>query len=353
MTSKEASERLSTYESALCEIRDRFVRSREGIHIAEGDQADLHQMVLELADFVQDALEENGYRVMLIDAFNEGVRNFFNSSSYASVERIISIVRAIITRIETNPRLVKGPQPATMQPDPSSAQKRRTLAKLVELRAVRELETGFPEKRSGLSWAAQVEGLLDFNPQYRFRFSQKLQLLHSPLSSATSTALFDELISILETAITQLTNELDAGHLSAVKLASPAGDYVHQERIAQLRAINNASFDLTRLIQMCNELNSNHQSANVISIAMLCRAIIDHVPPLFGGKTFSDVVSQYAGGGRSFRESMEHLQTSSRKIGDQNLHAQIRKSEVLPTITQVDFSNDLDVLLGEIVRILK
>lgn len=50
---------------------------------------------------------------------------------------------------------------------------------------------------------------------------------------------------------------------------------------------------------------------------------------------------------------MDHLQKSSRKIADSHLHIMIRKKEVLPNATQVDFKNDLDRLLGEIVRILK
>jgi hypothetical protein len=50
---------------------------------------------------------------------------------------------------------------------------------------------------------------------------------------------------------------------------------------------------------------------------------------------------------------MAHLGTSARKIADQHLHVQIRRSEVVPTIVQVDFSNDLDVLLSEIVRLMK
>jgi hypothetical protein len=50
---------------------------------------------------------------------------------------------------------------------------------------------------------------------------------------------------------------------------------------------------------------------------------------------------------------MEHLDKSLRKIADAHLHPQIRKKEILPNKTQVNFSNDLDVLLSEIVRILK
>ena len=79
---------------------------------------------------------------------------------------------------------------------------------------------------------------------------------------------------------------------------------------------------------------------------------MDHVPPIFGCKKFSEVANNYAGA-KSFKESMLNLENSSRKISDQYLHVQVRASETLPTVRQVDFSNDLDVLLGEIVRILK
>jgi hypothetical protein len=50
---------------------------------------------------------------------------------------------------------------------------------------------------------------------------------------------------------------------------------------------------------------------------------------------------------------MQHLDNSSRSIADAHLHTQIRSKESLPTQTQVNFTNDVDVLLGEIIRIWK
>jgi hypothetical protein len=84
----------------------------------------------------------------------------------------------------------------------------------------------------------------------------------------------------------------------------------------------------------------------------LTRALLDHVPPIFLCAKFSEVANNYAGS-KSFKESMKHLENSSRKIADQYLHTQIRQKESLPNITQVSFSNDIDVLLSEICRILK
>lgn len=49
---------------------------------------------------------------------------------------------------------------------------------------------------------------------------------------------------------------------------------------------------------------------------------------------------------------MQHLEQSAKHISDRHLHQQIRAKEPSLNITQVDFSNDLDVLLSEIVALL-
>jgi hypothetical protein len=129
-------------------------------------------------------------------------------------------------------------------------------------------------------------------------------------------------------------------------------NYVDISRIEELDNIKNKSFDLSKLIQFCRELNSCFRNCNYLAIAMIIRAIIDHVPPIFGCKIFSEVCNNYKGT-KSFKYSMLNLDKSLRKISDNHLHSQIRKTEVLPNRTQVNFSNDLDVLLAEIVRLLK
>lgn len=236
--------------------------------------------------------------------------------------------------------------------NPIFMDKRKTLEKLQELRAWEELKNGFPDKRACLSWAAKVEPLLSFNFAYKLNFSMKLQMLHRNVSSYTAEPALDEMITVLEMGIEQLRHELESeAPAYPIKLSSPMGDYVHQDRIDALKQIPSKQFDLTKLIQFCNELNSCRRDGNLCAVIMLCRAIIDHVPPIFGVRTFNEVANNYAGS-RSFKESMGRLNSSSRNIADQHLHTPIRNSEVLPTITQVDFSNDLDVLLSEAVRIL-
>jgi len=128
--------------------------------------------------------------------------------------------------------------------------------------------------------------------------------------------------------------------------------YVDSSRLAELRFITGQAWDVRRLIGLAEELNTAYANDCHMSVAMLVRAIADHVPPIFGCKTFNEVANNYSGA-RSFRGSMQYLNQSLRSVADAHLHVQIRPSEVLPTGAQVDFRADLDVLLGEVVRVLK
>lgn len=149
-----------------------------------------------------------------------------------------------------------------------------------------------------------------------------------------------------------------------VKKASPSGgakvkkplrrggDFIDKERMRELRKIVSPDYDLSRLVRICEEINSNFSTKNYISTILLVRTLLDHVAPIFGFKTFTEVSNSFKGS-KSLKDSLQHLENSSRKIADGHLHTPIRKKEVLPTAAQVNFSQDLDVLLGEIVRILK
>ncbi len=127
--------------------------------------------------------------------------------------------------------------------------------------------------------------------------------------------------------------------------------FVDHTRIDQLNATNSQEYDLTRLIELCKELNTCYANESYLAVAMLTRALLDHIPPIFGVKTFSEVANSYKGS-RSFKDSMLHLDNSCRKIADAHLHIPVRKKEVLPSKTQVNFTNDVDVLLAEIIMLL-
>lgn len=126
--------------------------------------------------------------------------------------------------------------------------------------------------------------------------------------------------------------------------------FVNEERIKELEVLKSDKFDFTKLIRLCEEINISYASKCFYSTSILTRVIMDHIPPLFEKSDFSEVTKTY--GTRSFRDSMINLNKSSRKIADAFLHTKIRKKETTLNCTQVDFRSDLDVLLGEIVRVL-
>ncbi len=131
----------------------------------------------------------------------------------------------------------------------------------------------------------------------------------------------------------------------------PSTEYIHTSRIDELKAVNSSSYDVAKLIRICEELNNNHRMGNFISIILLSRAIINHVPPLFGNfTTFDQVIGQY--GNKSFKNIMKTLNESLRSTADNYNHQLIRHKEPLPTLQQVDYRANLDILLSEILVIL-
>lgn len=128
--------------------------------------------------------------------------------------------------------------------------------------------------------------------------------------------------------------------------------FINPTRIQELKAIK-SKFDLTKLVRLCEELNNASATNNHFSSSLLVRSIIDHIPPIFEFANFSLLANNYSGGTSSFKKSMLNLDKSLRNIADNNIHSQVRKKEVLPTTSQIDFTPELDLLLSEIVRKLK
>jgi hypothetical protein len=124
---------------------------------------------------------------------------------------------------------------------------------------------------------------------------------------------------------------------------------IADSRITELQALKSPDFDFRKLIRLCEEINTAYGEGCYFATAMLTRSLLDHVPPIFGKKNFDEVANNH--GGKSFKGTMQHLQSASRNVADG--HLQIRKREALPTAQQVNCAQQLDALLEEIVRITK
>lgn len=128
--------------------------------------------------------------------------------------------------------------------------------------------------------------------------------------------------------------------------------YISPSRIYSLQNITDSGLDFTRLIELCRELNCAAENDCHMATAMLARAILDHIPPVFGSPTFSQFSNNYGGpkSNRTFKSQMQRLENGLRSVADTHLHTPIRKKETLPTEIQVNFATEIDVLLGEIIR---
>ena len=228
------------------------------------------------------------------------------------------------------------------------------LSRLQELHSRPEVQNGFQSKEKCLEWAGIVAPLLQFNDQYYQNFIAGLHHMTVTITRTGATTGWLRMKSQVEMAIAELQykESMLFEDTASSKLGILEKLYVDPQRIDELKLINSVSFDFSKLIALLEELNYCHAKQCIYSIVSLMRIILDHVPPIFGYATFREVANNYSGG-RSLQKSLKNLEDSLRNIADRHIHTQIRRHEALPTFAQVDFSNDLDVLLEEILRIQK
>ncbi len=123
--------------------------------------------------------------------------------------------------------------------------------------------------------------------------------------------------------------------------------FVDPEIIEQLRLEKNSKFDLSKVICFCEELNSSFSAGNYLASALLLRALINHIPPIFGHTTFHQVVSQVS---KTRRELFKPLDEVARDVADLHTHDLIRHKEISPTRNQLEpFKPSLEFLLQEIL----
>lgn len=90
--------------------------------------------------------------------------------------------------------------------------------------------------------------------------------------------------------------------------------FIADSRLAELRRLGAAQFDLRKLIRLCEEINIAYSQECYFATAMLTRGLLDHVPPLFQKNSFTEVTNNYGGGGKSFKETMHHLENATQRL---------------------------------------
>jgi hypothetical protein len=117
--------------------------------------------------------------------------------------------------------------------------------------------------------------------------------------------------------------------------------------LAALRQAKVNKFDCAKLVRFCEELNDAYGRGNYLSCVLLIRAVMNHVPPVFGYRTFAEVTAQ---SGKSLKAVFERLEDNARPISDLHSHALIRAKESLPTRHQVEpYKASFELLIQEVI----
>ena len=207
------------------------------------------------------------------------------------------------------------------------------------------------EARSVLS--AELGQLNDFSTQLMFEGRNSSGIGPSVSDLKSTRAVIQAALNEIGRRKTRTPAATRSGATNYQRAVHPLGKspYVAHSRIDELRAASKTKWDTARLVRLLEELNTAHANGLYMATAMLGRAITDHVPPIFGRTDFSEVANNITGN-QSLKRSLIVLDTSLRNIADSHLHLHIRKKEALPTERQIAFGPDLDVLLGEVSRLL-
>jgi hypothetical protein len=147
-------------------------------------------------------------------------------------------------------------------------------------------------------------------------------------------------LTLLDNIKTNLQQQLNSTNLK------DGQEYIDLNLISDLKSVKNSDFDLKKLIKFCEEINNNYEIQNYLSCILILRALINHIPPIFGYETFAQVVSQSS---RSLKEHFTLLDNGLRKVADSHTHTLIKKNESLPSKNQIEpYKPQLEFLLQEI-----
>jgi len=106
--------------------------------------------------------------------------------------------------------------------------------------------------------------------------------------------------------IVEVEKKFQLNHCFKEDLKKPPiidGGFIDKKRFQALKK-KSGKFDFSRLLQMLLELNYAYSLGNCISVILLIRAVLDHVPPIFNRNSFVEVANNY--GSKSFKDSMSN-----------------------------------------------
>ena len=158
-----------------------------------------------------------------------------------------------------------------------------------------------------LEWEALPSSLLDPS-----NIGRADSVLWAKFTAAVETRCrwLGKLPSRMSAAPERVQSSALAAGRKEVEFGAKSRAFVDPNRIQELKQVRNSKFDLLKLVRMCEEINMCFAMECYLAVAMLTRAVVDHVSPIFGFDSFAELANNYAGS-KSFKESMQTLDNSS------------------------------------------
>lgn len=124
--------------------------------------------------------------------------------------------------------------------------------------------------------------------------------------------------------------------------------FISTRLIEELEAIKNSTLNAAKLLRLLRELNSNYAAGHPYSSLMLSRAVLDCIPPVFGHRTFLEVVNNTAGMGETDRKYMKSL-VQFRIAADDALHRLLGPKEDLIDMHYLPQAAAMEALISVVI----
>ncbi|MEU9413575.1 hypothetical protein AB0E08_48895 [Streptomyces sp. NPDC048281] len=157
----------------------------------------------------------------------------------------------------------------------------------------------------------------------------------------------------LPTSVMGLNSEPEESPASEPEPSTPV--YVDELLIKELETNGATSqWDVTKLVQLLRELNSNFAAENAYSCLALLRATLDHIPPVLNASDFDQAASNFKWGksNKSTDRAYALKLKDARALGDDVLHRQIGKNPDLLDMEDVPHRRYLNRVLRHVIDAL-
>lgn len=130
--------------------------------------------------------------------------------------------------------------------------------------------------------------------------------------------------------------------------------YLDDDLLTQIETTApNTNWKVDKLLALCAELNDSYASNNPYACAALIRAILDHIPPVFGHRDFKQVAAQHTFTVQRTDKAHAQKLTGFKDIADDALHRPISTNIPLITMNDIPEPTRLRAVLHELVTLMR